>query len=204
MVTSPLSTLRHSDYRMSGCFGKMLVKVQGMTYGWRRKEGWGLPSERDGLQGHKCLSEVGETWGIQLEGNTRQGYRSCSEERGPDKTLWVTVATGESIDRDTSVTDWRHDKRHVIVVVVLAWVCFAVFRELIQGLVNSPSSHSSCFFIPLYLSCHTRVSTCIHLCYLALLILKLSKQIPPSSFAFFIIVIILLVGKPHLTRIVVD
>lgn len=87
MVTSPLSTLCHSDYRMSGCFGKMLVNVRGMTYRWRRKEGWGLPSERDGLQGYKCLSEVGETWGIQLEGNTRQGYGSCSEERGPDKTL---------------------------------------------------------------------------------------------------------------------
>ncbi len=76
------------------------------------------------------------------------------------------MATGENIDRDTSVTDWRHDKRHVVVVVVvvLAWVCFAMFRELIQGLVNSPSSHSSYFFIPLYLPCHTRVSTCIHLC----------------------------------------
>lgn len=185
MVTSPPSTLCHSDYRMSGCFGKMLVNVRGMTYRWRRKEGWGLPSERDGLQGYKCLSEVGETWGIQLEGNTRQGYGSCSEERGPDKTLWVTVATGESIDRDTSVTDWRHDKRHVVVVVVvLAWVCFAVFRELIQGLVNSPSSHSSCFFIPLYLSCHTRVSTCIHLCYLALD--TEAKQANPSfKFCFF-------------------
>lgn len=130
------------------------MKAWGMTYGWRRKEGWGLPSERVGLQGHKCLSEVGETWGIQSEGNTRQGYGSCSEERGPDKTLRVTVATGESIDRDTRVTDRRHDKRHV--VVVLAWVCFVVFRELIQGLVNNPSSQSFCFFMPLYLSCCTR------------------------------------------------
>jgi len=26
------------------------------------------------------------------------------------------------------------------VLVVLAWVCFVVFRELIQGLANNPSS----------------------------------------------------------------
>lgn len=95
--------------------GKMLVKARGMTYGWRREEGWGLPSKRDGLQGHKCLSEVPETWEIQSEEDTRQGYRSCSEKRGPDKTLRVTVATG----RDNNVTDWRQDKRHVVVVVVL-------------------------------------------------------------------------------------
>ncbi len=53
------------------------------------------------------------------------------------------------------MTDWRHDKRHVVVVVVvLAWVCFAMFRELIQGLVNSPSSHSSCFYTTLFVLSH--------------------------------------------------